>query len=163
MSAVVGERRPRPSTQEKRRLIPPVYLLLTLLAMGLLHWLLPAAGVVTVPYTHLGVPLLLAGICVTSTAVRVFAKVGTPVVPFRRSTVLVTDGLYRYTRNPMYLGLVAIALGVWLLLGSLSPLAPVVVFIGIIEFHFIRAEERFLAAIFGTAYTSYKQRVRRWL
>jgi protein-S-isoprenylcysteine O-methyltransferase Ste14 len=163
MSAVVGERQPRPSTQKKRRLIPPVYLLLTLLAMGLLHWLLPVAHVVTAPYTYIGVPLLLAGICVTSTAARAFAKAGTSVVPFEQATALVTDGLYRYTRNPMYVGLVTIALGVWLLLGSLSALAPVVAFIGVIEFHFIHAEERFLAALFGAPYISYRQRVRRWL
>ena len=149
--------------QKKRRLIPPVYLLFTLAAMAGLHWLAPVARLIVPPYSYLGVPLLLAGICVTASAARAFKKAGTSLVPFEPSTALVTGGLYRYTRNPMYLGLALIALGVWVMLGTLSALLPIAAFIGIIEYHFIRAEERFLESIFGGQYLGYKGRVRRWI
>jgi protein-S-isoprenylcysteine O-methyltransferase Ste14 len=149
--------------EKKRKLIPPVYLLITLVAMVGLHWLVPLARLIEPPYSYLGVPFLLAGICVTASAARAFQKAGTSVVPFEPSTVLVTDGLYRYTRNPMYLGLALIALGAWVVLGTLSALLPIAVFVGIIEYHFIRAEERFLESIFGGRYLDYKGRVRRWI
>ncbi|HEY4367058.1 MAG TPA: isoprenylcysteine carboxylmethyltransferase family protein [Steroidobacteraceae bacterium] len=148
---------------KKRKLIPPAYLLFTLTTMGLLHCLMPVARLVALPYSYLGMPLLLAGICLTATAARAFSKAGTSLVPFEPSTALLTGGLYRYTRNPMYLGLVLVALGAWVLLGTLSALFPIAVFITIIEFHFIRDEERFLESIFGGDYLGYKQRVRRWI
>jgi protein-S-isoprenylcysteine O-methyltransferase Ste14 len=147
----------------KTKLIPPVYLLLALGAMLALHWLLPLARLIVPPYSYLGAPLLLAGVCLTASAARAFNKAGTSVVPFEPSTALVTDGLYRYTRNPMYLGLVLIALGVWILLGTLSALLPFAVFIGILEYRFVRREERFLESIFGGQYLGYKGRVRRWI
>jgi len=149
--------------EKKRKLIPPAYLLITLLAMMGLHWWVPVARLVVPPYSYLGFPLLLAGICVTASAARAFRKAGTALVPFEPSTALVTDGLYRYTRNPMYLGLTLIALGAWIMLGTCSALLPLAVFIGIIEYHFIRAEERFLESIFGGQYLGYKGRVRRWI
>jgi protein-S-isoprenylcysteine O-methyltransferase Ste14 len=85
------------------------------------------------------------------------------VVPFERSTALVTDGLFRYTRNPMYLGLTLVLAGVALLLGSLGAWLPIPVFVAIIQVNFIAGEERFLTELFGEEYLVYKQRTRRWL
>lgn len=92
-----------------------------------------------------------------------FNKAGTPVVPFERSTALVVTGFYRWTRNPMYLGLVLILLGAAMLLGTLSAFLPIPVFVWIIQTRFIRGEERFLEDIFGNEYLAYKSKVRRWL
>jgi len=96
-------------------------------------------------------------------AERSFRRAGTPVIPFERSTALVTGGLYRVTRNPMSLGMLLILLGVAVLLGTVSPLCAIPVFLWAIQRNFIAGEERFLEALFGEAYLSYKQRVRRWL
>lgn len=151
------------TVEQKRKIIPPVYLLLALIAMGLLHRFLPAAQLIQRPFTYIGVVPLVAGLLIAITAVSAFRKAGTPVVPFEPSTALVTTGMYQYTRNPMYLSLVLILLGVWLLLGTLSPLVPVVAFVWIIQSNFIHGEERFLEEIFGDDYRAYKRRVRRWL
>jgi protein-S-isoprenylcysteine O-methyltransferase Ste14 len=75
----------------------------------------------------------------------------------------VTGGLYRYTRNPMYLGMVSVLIGAALLFGTLSAWLPIPVFVWIIHNNFIRVEERFLEGIFGGQYLQYKNKVRRWL
>lgn len=149
--------------EQPRKIVPPVYLLLALIAMVALHLLAPLATLVSPPYTYIGLAPIAAGVALGAAAVRAFSKARTPVVPFERSTVLITEGSYRYTRNPMYLGLVLILVGTWLLLGTLSALLPIVPFVWIIQVNFIRGEERFLEEIFGARYLEYKRRVRRWI
>jgi protein-S-isoprenylcysteine O-methyltransferase Ste14 len=138
-------------------------MVLTLGAMLALHVAVPIMSLIHPPYSYLGLIPILLGLVISGTSARAFREAGTPVVPFEKSTALVTEGWYRYTRNPMYLGLVVTLVGVWLVLGSLSPLLPVIVFVWIIEVQFIRGEEQFLDEIFGEHYRSYKLRVRRWL
>jgi protein-S-isoprenylcysteine O-methyltransferase Ste14 len=149
--------------EQKRRIIPPVYLVLALIAMAVLHFWWPIRTLVPGPYNWLGVVLVAAGIGLALSASRLFERAGTPVVPFEQSTVLVVNGAYRYTRNPMYLGLVFILLGVWIVCGTLSPGLPVIAFVWVIQSNFIRGEERFLESIFGEQYLRYKERVRRWI
>jgi protein-S-isoprenylcysteine O-methyltransferase Ste14 len=149
--------------KEQRKIVPPVYMLLALLAMVVLHYAIPLADLIAPPLSYVGLAPLAVGITICATAARMFDRAGTPIRPFERSTVLVTGGLYRYTRNPMYLGLTLILLGVWLLLGTASAMLPIAVFIWIIQEGFIRGEERFLDAIFGEEYRGYKNRVRRWI
>lgn len=149
--------------QRKRKVLPPVYLLLAFALMELLHRVAPLGRFIEAPYSYLGVVPLLAGLLVSATAARSFRKAGTPVVPFEPSTALVTSGFFRYTRNPMYLGMVLMLAGVAVLLGSLSPLLVIPVFVWIIKSNFIRGEEQFLEGIFGEQYLSYKRRVRRWI
>jgi protein-S-isoprenylcysteine O-methyltransferase Ste14 len=110
-----------------------------------------------------GGALVVLGIALTAIAAGSFRRAGTPVVPFEISTALVTTGLYRLTRNPMYLGLALALVGVAVLLGTLSPFLPIPVFVWIIQAQFIRGEERFLEEIFGAGYLAYKSRVRRWI
>jgi protein-S-isoprenylcysteine O-methyltransferase Ste14 len=138
-------------------------MVLTLGAMLALHVAAPIVSLIQPPYSYLGLVPILVGLVISASAARAFRRVGTPVIPFEQSTTLVTDGWYRYTRNPMYLGLVVTLIGVWVVLGTLSPLLPMIVFVWIIEIQFIRGEEQFLDEIFGEQYRSYKLRVRRWL
>jgi protein-S-isoprenylcysteine O-methyltransferase Ste14 len=128
-----------------------------------LHLLLPIAHVIPAPYSYAGAVLMVVGIVVTVTGARTFRKAGTPVTPFEPSTALVMHGLYRYTRNPMYLGLVTTLIGAAVLFGSLGPWIPIPFFIWIIQARFILGEERFLESIFGGQYLEYKRNVRRWL
>jgi protein-S-isoprenylcysteine O-methyltransferase Ste14 len=138
-------------------------MVLTLGAMLGLHVALPIMSLIHAPYTYLGVVPILLGLIISGSSAKAFREAGTPVIPFEKSTTLVTEGWYRYTRNPMYLGLVITLIGVWVVLGTLSPLLPLIGFVVIIELQFIRGEEQFLDEIFGEQYRSYKLRVRRWL
>ena len=149
--------------ERKRKIIPPVYLLLSLLAMTALHFLLPLGRFAWPPYTWLGLVPLGAGMGMGFHASNAFRTAGTPVVPFEPSTVLVTKGMYRLTRNPMYLGLLLILIGVAVLFGTVGALLPIPVFAWIIHSQFIVGEERFLEEIFGPSYLSYKKSVRRWI
>ncbi len=147
----------------RRRILPPVWFLLAvLLAIGL-HYVMPIMRVVPAPWSYSGALLVVLGLALSATGAGAFKRVGTPVVPFEPSTTLVTDGLYRFTRNPMYLGLVSALLGAAILLGSLGALVPVPLFAWILQTQFIKGEERFLEEIFGERYLAYQQRVRRWL
>jgi protein-S-isoprenylcysteine O-methyltransferase Ste14 len=149
--------------EQKRKVIPPVYLVVALLVMAALHFLVPVARFIEPPYSYLGAIPIVGGIVMAATASSAFRRAGTPVLPFERSTALVTTGLYRVTRNPMYFGMLLILAGVALVSGSLSTLLPIPVFAWAIQRNFIVGEERFLEEIFGAQYLNYKRQVRRWL
>jgi protein-S-isoprenylcysteine O-methyltransferase Ste14 len=144
------------------KLLPPHYFVMSLVLMGVLHFVFPVYRLLSLPWTLAGIALLAIGIAVSAIASGLFAKANTPVVPFERSTALVTGGLFRWTRNPMYLGLVLALVGVGIVCGTLGPFIAILVFIYIIRSRFIIGEERFLEGIFGDRYLAYKKNVRRW-
>jgi len=85
-----------------------------------------------------------------------------PLTPGRASA-LVTGGVYRVTRNPMYVGMAFLLLAWAVLLSALLPYAGIVVFVLYITRFQIQPEERVLKGLFGEQYASYAARVRRWL
>jgi len=146
-----------------RRLYPPVYFFLALVVMLLMHFLLPVRRLITPPWTWLGLlPFLLGGV-LTVRAAALFDRLGTPVKPFERSTRLVLDGPFRFTRNPMYLGMVVVLTGVAVRLGTLTPFAVPPLFACFIQTRFIVHEEAMMQRLFGAEYLAFKARVRRWL
>ena len=149
--------------QKPRKIIPPVYLLIAILATIALHYLAPIARFSAPLFTFAGVVLIVAGIALAVCALGLFARAGTPVIPFERSTALVTSGVYRVTRNPMYVGLISVLAGVALFCGTAGALLPLPVFVWVLTKQFIEGEEQFLEGIFGEEYLAYKRRVRRWL
>jgi len=146
-----------------RRIIPPGWLLVALLMSAALHHWVPIEQLLSPSVSRAGVVPLAAGVALAMSGLVAFRRSRTPVIPFERSTALVTGGIYRFTRNPMYLGLVLVLAGTAMLLGSIGAFVPLPLFIAVIEFGYIRAEERFLAEIFGEDYTHYRRAVRRWL
>lgn len=96
-------------------------------------------------------------------AMILFRRAGTSMVPMRPTTVLVTSGPYRVTRNPMYVGMAALYLGLALALGVIWALALLPVVLLAVDRLVIVREERYLDTKFGEAYRDYKSRVRRWL
>ncbi|MGO8910713.1 MAG: methyltransferase family protein [Bradyrhizobium sp.] len=149
--------------QTTRRLLPPTYLCMAIAAMFAVHFLVPIARILSLPLTLAGLAPLAAGVALNLAADRVFKERGTTVKPFERSTALVTTGVFALSRNPMYLGMVLILLGVAVLLGTATPFAVVGLFALWLDVRFIRAEERMLAETFGEDWLSYRSRVRRWL
>jgi protein-S-isoprenylcysteine O-methyltransferase Ste14 len=149
--------------EQQRHPIPPVYFLLTLVIMGVLHSIVPLAPLVSGRLRYGGLALLALGIGSVVSAAGLFSKLGTPVRPFEKSTTVVTSGMFRLTRNPMYLGMVIGLIGVAILLGSVVVWLPIPIFIAIIHSRFILREERFMEDLFGEQYLAYKRRVRRWI
>jgi protein-S-isoprenylcysteine O-methyltransferase Ste14 len=144
-------------------LLPPAYLFAAILLMAGLHFLLPVAQVAPFPWDLLGAVPLGLGVALNLLADRAFKRSGTTVKPFEESHALVTDGVFRISRNPMYLGFVLILLGIAVLMGSLTPHTVVVLFAVVIDVVFVRAEESALGERFGDTWLRYKARVRRWI
>lgn len=146
-----------------KKILPPVYFLAALVLMVALHFLLPLAQIVPAPYRYLGAAPIVAGLLVNLWADGCFKRFQTTIKPFQESSHLVETGPYRYSRNPMYVGLVLMLLGAFLLLGSLGPIVILPAFVWLITTRFIAVEEQMLATRFGDAYRQYQARVRRWL
>jgi protein-S-isoprenylcysteine O-methyltransferase Ste14 len=141
---------------------PPNYFFLAIVIMVLLHFTLPGATVLTIPWSLLGVLPLGVGIVLNLAADSSFKRHQTSVKPLEESTALITNGVFRLTRHPMYLGFVLILLGIAMLLGSLTPFVIVPAFAVFMDIVFMRHEEKKLEETFGEAWLSYKARVRRW-
>ena len=110
-----------------------------------------------------GIFLVLAGLALMAWAARTMLRARTTVMPGRRPDVLVTNGPFRFSRNPIYLGDVIVLCGLLLALDALSGLVVVPVFARLLAQRFIRHEEDMAAATFGAQYAGYKARVRRWI
>jgi protein-S-isoprenylcysteine O-methyltransferase Ste14 len=143
---------------------PPVVALLVALAMWGLARLAPLAGepssraVVALALAALGVAFSVSG----AVAFRRAKTTKNPMKPQAASS-LVVSGVYKLTRNPMYLGLSLVLLGWAVFLWSVWALLGLVVFITYISRFQIAPEERILTTLFGSEYSAYKARVRRWL
>jgi protein-S-isoprenylcysteine O-methyltransferase Ste14 len=146
-----------------QRLMPTTYLLIALLSCILLHFLIPIKYILILPLNLIGLLPLVFGIWINISADRAFKKSNTTVKPFEKSNTLIQDGVFRISRNPMYLGFVAILLGISLLLRSLSPYIVVLVFAILMELIFIRSEEKMLLDRFGDQWESYRTQVRKWI
>jgi protein-S-isoprenylcysteine O-methyltransferase Ste14 len=146
-----------------RPLLPPAYFLASLVLMAALAFALPITVIPAWPWRAAGVIPIAAGVWLNLAADRAFEARGTTVRPFEQSSALVTDGVFRISRNPMYLGTVLILVGIATLLGSLPSFLVSAGFAALIETRFIRVEERMLAERFGEAWTDYRSRIRRWI
>ena len=142
---------------------PPTYLFVAIIVAVILDFVLPMITLIPTPWTLLGLFPLIAGILINLNAEGAFHQAKTAVCPFDASSVLVTEGPYRFTRNPMYLGFVLMLMGASILLGSLTPFGVALVFALLMDRLFIQMEEQKLAQTFGPAWEEYKSHTRRWL
>jgi len=150
-------------TPPSPRFYPPVLLLIAVVLMVVLHYVLPVARWLAWPWRALGaLPIAMALLVGFWGAVQ-FRRHDTTIIPFEQSTALIAKGPYRYSRNPLYISMTLILVGLWILLGSLSPVVVVPLFVWWISSRFIANEERHLEAQFGRTYLEYKAKVRRWL
>ena len=108
------------------------------------------------------VPIALSVLLVAPTIAR-FRKAATPLDVRKPAVSLVTDGPYRYTRNPGYLALTLLYVGIAILLGSMWALVLVVPVLIVMNHEVVSKEEKHLEIQFGEAYLDYKSRVRRWI
>ena len=146
-----------------KSVLPPIYLLFSIVAMVLLHFLIPVLKIAPYPWNLTGILLLVIGVSLNLIADATFKREKTTVKPFEKSTALVVTGVFQISRHPMYLGMVLILLGVAILMGTLTPLIVIVIFGILIELVFVRTEERMLEEQFGAAWVAYKKKVRKWV
>jgi protein-S-isoprenylcysteine O-methyltransferase Ste14 len=142
--------------------LPPFWFLLAVLAQFALAWNAGAAAFATVRVVA-GYLLVAGGIALVLLAWREFRRHETPICTFREPSVLLTGGPFRFSRNPVYLGQVAMLLGLALLHGAWTALLPVFVFVPLMHRIFVRPEERMLRETFGDRFQTYRRRVRAWI
>jgi protein-S-isoprenylcysteine O-methyltransferase Ste14 len=141
--------------------MPPRFFLLFVALGAAGHFALGGPVVLRLPW--LGAALLVAGTALAIWGRRTFSAAGTTIKPFERTSLLVEAGPFRFTRNPMYLGLVTMIAGVALAFGTPAPWLGAVALALLLHFRFIRNEERALTASLGEPYQQYRRRVRRWI
>ena len=145
------------------RILPPRLVLVLLVAMGALRVLLPGPTLLDFPYNLAGAVVAAMGFLIALSGARLFGRVGTNIRTFNEPGVLVTDGPFRWSRNPMYLGFVLLLLGAAMLLGTATPFLAVALFAIVADRWYIAFEERAMQAKFGADYAAYMLRTRRWL
>jgi protein-S-isoprenylcysteine O-methyltransferase Ste14 len=145
------------------KILPTTYLLIAIVAMIVLGLFLPVVQFIPPPWNLIGIVPLLVGVALNLAADRAFKQAGTTVKPYQESNALITTGVYRFSRNPMYLGFVLVLLGMALLLAALSPFIIILIFGIVMDQLFIRVEERMLAEKFGGQWNNYRAETRKWL
>ncbi|WP_443694132.1 methyltransferase family protein [Pseudomonas sp.] len=148
------------------RIPPPLVATL----FGLLMWCaaryLPGSMQLTIEWrTSLALVVLLAGLAICLAGVLSFRRARTTVNPLKPETAsaLVSSGVYRYTRNPMYLGFATVLIAWSILLAWPPALLGVLGFVMYMNIFQIGPEERALTSLFGREFTRYCSQVRRWL
>jgi protein-S-isoprenylcysteine O-methyltransferase Ste14 len=146
------------------KLPPPVWALIYLVIAGAVSWLYPWRAIIDLRVLWLGALLIVLGFALAFSAASLFRRKGTELNPTSEANkLLVIQGPFRFTRNPMYLGLTIFTLGIAVCVGSLPMfLVPPLVFATAQAAH-IPFEEAKMRRQFGTAYDDYTRKVRRWI
>lgn len=143
---------------------PPPLILLSFLLAGLaLDWIRPAPLLTAAAQYALGAVLILLAAALAGSAIARFLRAGTNVPTYRPTTALVTTGPYRYSRNPIYTGMIVLLLGIGVMVDSAWMMAMAIPFALVLRFGVIAREERYLEAKFGDSYRAYRASVRRWI
>jgi protein-S-isoprenylcysteine O-methyltransferase Ste14 len=142
---------------------PPRLYLAALVAAYALDWWWPTTFLPAGSAWPLGAVLIAAGVAIMTVAVRQFRRAGTNVPTVEPTTTVVSDGLYGLSRNPIYVAMNAIYLGVAVAADNIWALALLLPVLAVMHWGVIVREEAYLEAKFGDEYRAYKARVRCWL
>ena len=143
---------------------PPIAWALAIIAGLAAGWLYPWRFVpASIPRVWVGGGVLAAGFALAVWAIATMRKAGTRVEPHKPTTAIVADGPYRFTRNPIYIGVLLGQTGLAIGFDNLWMLAMLVPLGLVIRYGVVAREEAYLERKFGAVYRDYKSRVRRWL
>ena len=142
---------------------PPLLFVIPILASLVLEWFVPTSFVHGAFRWIIGALFFLAGIALNVGGFITQKRAGTDPIPFNPSTRIVSHGLYRFTRNPMYIGFALWTLALTILVDSVWTLLAIPIGLVLIDRIVITREESYLERKFGEEYLNYKRRVRRWI
>jgi protein-S-isoprenylcysteine O-methyltransferase Ste14 len=143
--------------------LPPLLYAVALAVGFLLQWIAPRPIASSHAGYWIGGVLLVSGVVLAIWGRRVMERAGTNVNPTLPSTALVSAGPFAFSRNPLYVALTLVYVGLALLANALLVLVLIVPVLLILHYGVVRREERYLEAKFGDAYREYRSRVRRYL
>ena len=144
--------------------VPPPIIYATALFLGLvLNYFVPITLLPDVWRYSVGIAFVVVNIAIIPFVIIRYKKLKTPFNVRKPARALITDGPNRYSRNPGYLSLTLLYLGIGFILNNVWILSLVVPVVLIMDLWIIRSEERHLEALFGKQYLQYKSAVRRWV
>lgn len=149
--------------QTRKRVMPPTYFLLALVLVIASRFFLGVLVFSNMITLAVGSALMAAGVALNLLADSAFKRHATPVSPDAVPSAFVAAGVFRVTRNPMYLGMALIVAAAALLVGEPVGLLVACAFLLAMDRLFVPGEERNLAQAFGPVYVDYKTEVRRWI
>jgi protein-S-isoprenylcysteine O-methyltransferase Ste14 len=155
------------TSQDHPRVIvfPPIILATTIALGSILQWLWPIGLLATVIQTWripVGVAVVLAGVLLAATGRRMLVRLGTNVSPLQPTTALATDGVFGWTRNPLYSGGMLVILGITLVFALDWLLLLIVPSLLVLHFGVVKREEEYLERKFGDRYRIYRSNVARY-
>ncbi|RPH04081.1 MAG: isoprenylcysteine carboxylmethyltransferase family protein [bacterium TMED144] len=147
----------------KKRIPPPIITMLCVLVIFLSKSIFPSF--VFSYKLEIGIVVSIAGLLLLAVSVKSFINNNTTINPLnlKKSTYLVTNGLFRFSRNPMYLGMLLFLVGTSIILNIIGGLIISILFIFYMNFFQIIPEEKALENLFGKDYRNYKKNIRRWI
>ncbi len=144
--------------------IPPPLMFLAALLIGLWIDSAWASGqMASLPITLYGGIITLGGVALLIFSSRWYKRVGSNIEPWKPTTAIIKTGVYRYSRNPIYLGMAVVQAGLAIAAASYAALVTLAICMVIIQVYVIAREETYLENKFGAEYTDYKRSVRRWI
>lgn len=147
----------------KRIIYPPMWLAIGIIVQFVCNEYFPGVRFTTVAGQVVGGVILVLGLVLLVVAGGLFKQADTDMIPFKEVSALVTTGVYRYTRNPMYLGMALVLLACAVTVGAATAFVVPPIFMVIIHFRYILPEEQLLRELFPEEFPAYCQRVRRWI
>ena len=145
------------------RITPPRLYQMFIFFMVATFFLLPQTRLIIFPYNLIGIMLFVGGAYLGIYVKKMFKRTNTPISPGAKPTKLYTDGIYKYSRNPMYLGIGIGLLGIAIITESWINFVFPLLFLMIMNYKYVKIEERKLEIVFGKTYDNYRRRVRRWV
>lgn len=146
----------------KRLIVPPLFVMISLILIMLSYFLAPAYNIIPFPYNFIGLIISFGGFVVMGKARDLFKKHNTNLA-IETSSSLVTEGPYAKTRNPMYIGMFLLLLGIGVCFCNLFSMVAPFAFLLTIHLIFIPKEEKLMHEAFGNQYLEYKGKVKRWI
>ena len=147
----------------KIKLLPPTLFIICAIFMIVIGLIWPLKNIITSPYNLIGILVLFLGLGISIWGSNKFNQVGTNIQTFDEPDILITDGLFKYSRNPMYLGFLVVLWGIFIILGAVSPIILVLIFFIVTDQWYITFEEEMMVMKFGKKYINYKSVTRKWI
>jgi protein-S-isoprenylcysteine O-methyltransferase Ste14 len=142
---------------------PPLVFLIAIVVGYLLQRLTVPLGVgSSTSMRTFGVAVAVAGVAVGGSAIALFRRTGQDPTPWKPSPSMIGQGAYRFSRNPMYIGMTLVQLGVGIVMNNLWIVLLALIALGVVHFIAVLPEERYLSGRFGVEYDKYRSRDRRY-
>ena len=144
-----------------KMLIPPALVTYSIILIVLFCFIFPAFNFIPFPYNLAGVLIAFTGFIIMGNSRDRFRKYDTTLA-IEKSSHMITDGVFRWSRNPMYFGMFVLLLGLGFCFLNLFSILTSFVFFLIVNFSIIPKEEKLMESAFSQEYLDYKDKVRKW-